>query len=231
MLLLSGWNWLPTSSCPLCTEGLALAQSRPYCSLRGFHSSGSPQDTTNVESGTPVTMVWLIQPDTPSCPVQAQHPDRLLTCPRTPARMALAPTQPCSNVTQLHHLQQLRQQLPRRSQWPGRQQALLGVPRLGIFLSGQDRLLGLSFQGFSPHLLLAGDHPHPPPPPFSPHHHHSSSLSSTQTDAHPGPAGSLISHKTISHSTCSLVPPLSPPRQLALSLWSNLGSSTGDRFI
>lgn len=108
-------------------------------------------------------IVWLIQPDTPSCPVQVQHPDRLLACPRPPAQMALASAQSCSKMTQLHHLQQLRKQLPRRSQWPKRQQALLGVPRLGILLSGQDRLLGLSFQGPS-HLLLAGDHPHPLPP-------------------------------------------------------------------
>lgn len=51
--------------------------------------------------------------------------------------MALASAQSCSNVTQLYHLQQHRQQLPRRSQWPGKQQTLLGVPKLGIFLSGQ----------------------------------------------------------------------------------------------
>lgn len=47
---------------------------------------------------------------------------------------------------------------------------MLGVPRLGILLSGQDRLLGLSFQGLSPHLLLAGDHPHPLPPLALLHH-------------------------------------------------------------
>lgn len=129
-------------------------------------------------------IVWLIQPDTPSCPVQVQHPDRLLACPRPPAQMALASAQSCSKMTQLHHLQQLRKQLPRRSQWPKRQQALLGVPRLGILLSGQDRLLGLSFQGPS-HLLLAGDHPHPLPPLALFHHTITiSPLSSTHTEAH-----------------------------------------------
>lgn len=66
----------------------------------------------------------------------------------------------------------------------------------------------------------------PFPCPSSPHHHYSSSLSSTHTNAHSGPAGSLTSHNTISHCTHSLVPPLTPPRQLALSLWSNSGSST-----
>lgn len=175
-------------------------------------------------------IVWLIQPDTPSCPVQVQHPDRLLACPRPPAQMALASAQSCSKMTQLHHLQQLRKQLPRRSQWPKRQQALLGVPRLGILLSGQDRLLGLSFQGPS-HLLLAGDHPHPLPPlPFftTP----SPFLLSVQHSyrSTPGPAGSLTSHKTISHCTRSLSPSLTPPRQFTLSLWSNSGSSTGDGF-
>lgn len=40
----------------------------------------------------------------------------------------------------------------------------MGVPRLGIFVSGQDMRLGLSLQGLSPHFLLAGDHHHPPPP-------------------------------------------------------------------
>lgn len=108
---------------------------------------------------------------------------------------------------------------------------MLGVPRLGILLSGQDRLLELSFQGLSPHLLLAGDHPHPLPPLFftTP----SSFLLSVQHSYRctPGPAGSLTSHKTISHCTRSLVPFLTPPRQLALSLWSNSGSSTGDGFV
>lgn len=65
-----------------------------------------------------------------------------------------------------------------------------------------------------------------PSPCPSPHHHYSSSLSSTHTNAHPGPAGSLTSHTTISQCTHSLVPPLTPPRQLALSLWSNSGRSS-----
>lgn len=167
MVLIGLWHaadeWLelaPNILLPTCTEDLALAQSRLNCLLRGFPSPGSLQDVMTMESGPSATIVWLIQTDTPSCPVQAQHPHRLLTCPRLPAQMALALAQSCSNMTQLHHLEQLRRQLPRRSQWPGRQQALMGVPRLGILLSGQDMRLGLS-----PHLLLATDHPHPPPPP------------------------------------------------------------------
>nr|XP_005488511.1 uncharacterized protein LOC102065772 [Zonotrichia albicollis] len=148
--------------------------------------------------------------------------------------MALASAQSCSKMTQLHHLQQLRKQLPRRSQWPKRQQALLGVPRLGILLSGQDRLLGLSFH-FKDSLLICCWLENililSLPLPFftTP----SLFLLSVQHSYRctPGPAGSLTSHKTISHCTHSLVPSLTPPRPLALSLWSNSGSSTGDGFI
>lgn len=104
----------------------------------------------------------------------------------------------------------------------------MGVPRLGIFFVRSGHAAGTfisrTFSSFA-----AGRRPSsssPFPCPSSPHHHYSSSLSSTHTNAHPGPAGSLTSHNTISHCTHSLVPPLTPPRQLALSLWSNSGSSS-----
>lgn len=179
-----------------------------------------------MELGAPTTTIaWLIQTDPPSCPVEAQHPARLLTCTRPPAQTALAAPQPCSNVAELHHPRQLRQQLPGRSQGPGKHQALMEAPSLGVLLSGQDMLPGHSFQGLSPHLRLAGDYPPPPPCPSSPCHCYSSSPSSTRPDAHSGPAcqacGLTHVRQDQSTRTHGLVPPLTPPRRLAFSLLSN----------
>lgn len=118
---------------------------------------------------------------------------------------------------------------------PGKHQALMGAPSLGVLLSGQDMLLGHSFQGLSPHLLLAGDYPPPPPCPSSPCHRYSSSPSSTRPDAHSGPARQAcrLTHVRQDQSTRThgLVPPLTPPRRLAFSLLSNSGSSIWDAFI
>jgi len=88
----------PNTLLPTCTEGLALAQSR----LTAYHVApphpGSPGDMMTIEWRTPTTTAWLIQTHPPSGMQQTQHPARVLTGTRPPARMALASPQPCSNM-------------------------------------------------------------------------------------------------------------------------------------